>query len=939
MSRIFSRAWVAGAFIAIASAQSNAAGLGPLAVKSVLGEPLRAEVSVSALPAELPSLGVRLAPKSAYQAAGMVYSDVIPQLSVSLSKDAESGSVVSISSAGPMNEPVVDVLLELTWSSGRVTREYTLFIDPPSIAAERERQRQEAEARAARAAAAERGAETRAADVPDAPTPEPLPAEPVAEAEMVEEPESAATPAPAAPDVQRVAPGPVETLGGSEPTLLSEAPLEPGPSAAPMTDYGAGETVGVIRGDTLYRIAVNKKPSGVTVDQVLVVLFRNNPNAFAGNNMNRLRAGKVIRLPEREAYSSVTPAQAREEVRIQAADWDAYREQLAAAATQKPAEAEAPAQQAAAGAVTPKVEDRGAATAASGPEVVKLSTGEPAKPGEGAGAQSAARSLEEKLVASEKALKDANDRVARLEKMVADLQKLVEVKSQDLAQLQSQAAKPAGAPQPAAQAPAAPAAQPADAGSAQQAPAAPAASTKPATAPAAPPAAQAPAQQPAAPASQPAKPPAPAAQKPQRRPQPAPPPPSLLDRVMEQPYLAAVPLVVLLLVGFGVSRLRGRKREPKSGPEEVAPAAVVSGAAAAAAGEEEFSPTETNYGTAGSRGNGSEVDPLEEVEIFLAYGRDGQAEELLKEAIQAQPTRYEAHAKLLEIYAKRGDKDAFEALAREVQQGTGSEGEIWDRVVALGYSIDPDNPRYASGKDAAYQYAAEPEDTDSGLSTADRLDVDVELDEAGDGSSALDFDLSAADEFASSPVVDPEGTMDSVVNISDLRPQQDEPEEDVAGLTDSDLNVELPDLGGDSEVAALAEDDDTALEMDSGGEDAGEEPPEDVGLEFNLDGISLDEGSEETASEEEEAQSDGSSDMPALDLSGISLEFEGGESEPQEAAADKDEKWYEVQTKFDLAKAYQEMGDKDGAKEILEEVISEGDAEQKAAAESVIASL
>ena len=78
--------------------------------------------------------------------------------------------------------------------------------------------------------------------------------------------------------------------------------------------------------------------------------------------------------------------------------------------------------------------------------------------------------------------------------------------------------------------------------------------------------------------------------------------------------------------------------------------------------------------------------------------------------------------------------------------------------------------------------------------------------------------------------------------------------------------------------------------------------------------------------------------MPALDLSGISLDLDGASATTSDSA-DKDEKWYEVQTKFDLAKAYQEMGDKDGAREILQEVIAEGDSEQKAAAESVLASL
>jgi len=81
--------------------------------------------------------------------------------------------------------------------------------------------------------------------------------------------------------------------------------------------------------------------------------------------------------------------------------------------------------------------------------------------------------------------------------------------------------------------------------------------------------------------------------------------------------------------------------------------------------------------------------------------------------------------------------------------------------------------------------------------------------------------------------------------------------------------------------------------------------------------------------------------MPDIDLSGISLEL-GGESQPAATGAGgegKDDRWYDVQTKFDLAKAYQEMGDKEGAREILREVIAEGDGEQKAAAQRVLETL
>ena len=950
------RAWVGGAIMAAASLHSYAAGLGPLEVKSVLGEPFRAEISVSAEPGEIESLRARLASPGAYEAAGLVYTGIVSQLIVTLTKN-NGQALLSITSGAPINEPVIDLLLELAWSSGRVSREYTAFLDPPFIVAEREERR--AREAAATAELADQGAETQAASLPDAPTPQPLPDEAVIEeVEEVEIEGAGATEAVVGiEEIQEVDLGPVEMIGGTDPTLFTAEPsvVSSGDISGAST-YISGSPVGVIRGDTLSKIALANKPAGVTLEQMLVVLFRNNPSAFSGNNMNRLRTGKIIRLAEPQEYKAVTAQQARKEVRVQYADWNAYRDRLAAAAMQKSA-AEQPAEQAAGGAVTPKVEDRAPSAAEKPSEVVKLSKGEPATAGQGGTGtdQAGSRALQEKLVASEKALKESTDRVARLEKIIEDLQKLAEVKNQDLAQLQSQAATPKGteAPKPTAAAPvakpepaAAPKASPPVAGEpTSKEPGAPADPGQPAAAATSDQAsAQAPAPLPAptgAPAGGSAQAPTPAAQKPTRRPPPPPPPPppSLLDQVMAQPYLLAVPLVVLLLVGFGVSRLRGRKRESRSETEEAAPARSGSSSTARAPGT--FSPKDTDVGLASTRhGDGAEeVDPLEEAEIFLAYGRDAQAEELLKEAIATHPARYDVHVKLLEIYAKRKDKAAFEGLTKEIQRGTGGHGEIWDRTVRLGYSIDPQNPRYAEGQSDDADATIDSARSDDITSTSDRVDFEVGRDEGDDSDLATDFDPSATAEFESSPIVDPEATMDGTLDIDDLPTMQirsnsgftatDMDMSSDGGLTatDLDLNAELPVLDSDNTT------DDSAA--DDAAEDASSKSDDDAGLDFNMDGISFGSGD----AEQDDTEAEPASDMPALDLSGINLDLDGDTTSQTTSASGKDEKWYEVQTKFDLAKAYQEMGDSDGAKEILQEVISEGDSEQKAAAESVLATL
>lgn len=900
------RAWIFAGVLLCLSAASHAAGLGQLNVLSALGEPFRAEIDVIAKKSELGSLSVKMGTPAAFQNAGLSYTGDIAAMRVTLDRRDSGEPFVVITSTESLNEPFIDLLVELSWAAGRITRQFTALLDPPFVVAERERQAAER---------ARREAELRAAPTQPAPQPEPLP-EAVAEApvsEPVPAPEPPATDLisePETPETVAATPeasGPVETIGGTAPTLFSAEPSLP---SAPTADsYGP-----VKRGDTLYKIARENKRAELTIEQMLVLLFRNNPEAFIGQNMNRMRTGKILRLPDESDFGAVSPADARREVRVQAADWNAYRDRLAAAAAQETPSAQ-PAEQVAKGQITPRVEDK-APDAQQPKEVVKLSKGEPVSGGApGTGETAGTRAMEEELVAREKALEDANTRIARLEKTIKDLQALVEVKSQGMADLQQQAGQPsapAQPPQPEPK-PSAPAPTPED-----KAPAPAAEQTPPARTESAPP----------APARETA--PAPAAPAQQARPRPAPPPPpapppSLLDRVLEQPlYLAGLALGVLV-VGLLALRVVKRRREAKGEvAEEVAPAASAGGAAA-------FAPTETDVGLSSERSRdiAEEVDPLEEAEIFLAYGRDAQAEELLKEALTVHPNRHEIHLKLLEIYAKRKDARAFEGAANQLEKATGGKGDLWDRVVALGYQVSPDNPRYAAGRTESDEVPAET------ASEAERLDLDIGLGGDAESTTATDINLGDGGEFERT-------------QIMSVPPVEEDSEPAFERTTQSpamDFEAEVPaaepsesasdaDESGAKNANAIDFDFDVS-KLSAGEPEAGTEPEQeaksDNGLDFDIGTLSLD-----TGPGEEESQS--TDTMPSIDLSNISLDMDSATTSPTSPVG-KDEKWYEVQTKFDLAKAYQEMGDKDGAREILREVIAEGDAEQKAAAQEVLSSL
>lgn len=152
---------------------------------------------------------------------------------------------------------------------------------------------------------------------------------------------------------------------------------------------------------------------------------------------------------------------------------------------------------------------------------------------------------------------------------------------------------------------------------------------------------------------------------------------------------------------------------------------------------------------------------------------------------------------------------------------------------------------------------------------------------------------------------------------------------------------DLPTLPGIPAGSAAAAADDLGLDFDLGDATAKADDEAIAGDSGDIDGMSFDLSTLQLDSpplEDAEAPAAPASAAPDLDLSGISLELGESEASP-EAPVARDEKWYDVQTKFDLAKAYQEMGDREGAREILDEVIAEGDADQRTAAQALMGTL
>lgn len=373
---------------------AEAAGLGKLLVFSALGQPLRAEIEVTATREELPELKARLAPKEAFQRAGLDYVASLQNLHFIIEQRANEQVVVKLLTTVPVNDPFIDLLLELDWPTGRFVREVTFLLDPPE-------------------APVNSGALSGLAVVN-------LPELPAAAAGR-----SMDAPLAAASDEAAVA------------ALAAQARAQETSAKEDEPATEAKAFIEVKRGDTLSKIARSIKPDGVSLEQVLVGLFRANQEVFDGANMNRLRAGKVLVIPAQPALEAMSPIAAKKVVEAQSADWNSYRKKLAAMVAQMPVK-ELGGKQDDAGKITARVEEKELASVTARDQVkVSATDVESMKPGAGA------KVSEEELVAKEKALKEANERLVMLEKNVANLQKLLDLKSLRLAEMQPQASEKA----------------------------------------------------------------------------------------------------------------------------------------------------------------------------------------------------------------------------------------------------------------------------------------------------------------------------------------------------------------------------------------------------------------------------------------------------------------------------------------------------------------
>ncbi|RJG17798.1 FimV/HubP family polar landmark protein [Massilia cavernae] len=909
------------------SSAAYAAGLGKLTVMSSLGQPLRAEIELTSVSSEEASgLVAKLASPEAFRLANIDFNPALLSLRFTI-ENRGGRQFIKISSSQPLNEPFVDMLLELNWESGRLVREYTFLLDPAEL-----RATQPAQVAAPGSA------------------------------------QAPATPAPSASDY-RPAQRP------ATPVQQAPAPRAPERAAASATEYR------VKQGDTLGKVAAELKPVDISLDMMLVALYRANPDAFAGNNMNRLKSGRILAVPDTDAIRGTGQGEARGVVVAHAADFNAYRAKLAGqVATAAPTRTEE-AGQSAAGKITARVEERPTAVTES-KDKLQLSRAAPAAQAEGR----TSAATEEDRIAKDKALAEATARVKELERNVGDLEKLMTVKSQAGADA-AKATAPEAAPPVAAAAEAA---------------------AKPA--PAIPPRIK--------PAAKPA--------------QAAPSEPSFFEMLMDNISLVLAGLGVLLLALVGISTARRRKAAAAdTSPSEPSILGAPTDQAHSMFAETGGQSVDTNnsvfnssFAPSASQLDTNEVDPVAEADVYIAYGRDAQAEEILKEALRTHPERYPVRQKLLEIYAARKDQRAFEAQASEMYGMTKGQGDEWAQAAALGLMLDPGNPLYASAS-GGEAVMAEPSAQERGQQAILSQEFGGALDAQPADKSDMDFDLGlldAVEEPTAAPIPAPETQREPEVPVASAPAAAEEHtlDFDLGGLAFEPVAQaeQAPASGSEEQPAPVPAAQETSafdmdFDMDFGAAPAEapapaptksfdeisldlgqDEQPQDFGTVdlskasdalpdslMDLDAMTFDLASTAapspvTGTADAAPQAHRAFEVPDLpfepldestvapmaapqatqfDMSGIDLDLpptgrdetalpDLGELDHlgdagMDAGGEMSTVDMEMETKLDLAIAYQEIGDKEGARELLDEVIKGGNAGQVGKANGMRAKL
>ncbi|TAJ95232.1 MAG: LysM peptidoglycan-binding domain-containing protein [Gammaproteobacteria bacterium] len=640
----------------------SALGLGNIELRSNLNEPFEARIELLSVTAEeLSTLRVGLADIEAYQRARVERLDILGELRFTVEETESGPDFILVTTREPLREPFLDFLVEANWSRGRLLREYTVLLDPPLYDA---------------------GPGLSAATVSGA--------------------------------ITETAPG---TAGGSGAGGTGARTVRPG-----ITGDEYGPTVS---GDTLWSIASRARgDASISVQQMMLALLRTNPDAFINGNINGLKSGQILRIPDDNEITAIPDSEARAEISAQNSAWGSTREEIASIPSTRPETA--PAVETEEESVAPAAEEE-----SSEAELRLVAPKE-----DGAEATGGASSVDADESDVDRLLTLANEQIEAIsteneelrakmsesESIIEDLQRLISLKDDELAAIQQQLAgalATEGQPSTDTATPAETAEEPVAA--------------EPPETPEETVATEVVAEE--APVASPPATPAPTAQEPA--------PEGLVDTVktviLENILVIVVGLAAVLAAIGALLFISRRKRvealapvaEPTEIPdhagsedetiipgEEVAEEKSESEAitdirkamadAGKVAGDKtEFAPpppatapaVSASAETAAEKTEFAfeeEEDALGEVNVFLAYEHFDQAEEFVRDAIAGEPNNLDYHAKLLEVFYAAGNRKAYEVEAKVLQGLTKAQGPHWDMALAMWQELSPSRALFAA---------------------------------------------------------------------------------------------------------------------------------------------------------------------------------------------------------------------------------------------------
>lgn len=679
------------------SFSANAMVLGAVRVNSALGEPLKAEVTITDLTKdEAASLQVSMAAPADFGSRGLIYNSVLSSIRVSYEITGKDTAVVRFTSSRPIQEPFIDLLMDVRWRAGNMQRSYTMLIDPPrTILAP------------TNTGATTMTPATQVSGFNSPSTTSMSSAQPLtntssgssisitarhydANGHVIGSEALGSRAGGTAPQNNT---GPSSAPRGATSTQSSVPQQSVTPSRSTenrsqpnSAQFSGAMTVKVSRGQTLGQIANATKPAGVTTEQMLVALYRANPSAFIHRNMNWVKAGATLVIPSDSEIASISAAEARREVSAHAREFNAR----VSGSSQAP-RVESPTQQSSIGGITQQ-NNRAEATR---PELIIDS-----------GRQNTASVDQGTLINIQRGQEQA-----RQDEIRSNIDNLGTIAQQ--IGTPSQTNQPPVVPTP-------PLTTEPEVAPVVIQPTQPSIDTNTGvqTGPLVVNTGTEPQQGVDAGQQNNAQPETSGGSMvmetvvetipevvlsepdPMPLPEPQPLPRSFIDELLDNPLIPLAGVGALLIaVGGGVFVMRRRKKAKEE--DEYYEDEDEDDTSADSFFAENHSQQSSNMldqsssiYAASQLDTNADVDPVQEADVYLAYGRDEQAAEILRDALLEEPDRVALHAKLCEVYARQNNVTAFDEQAAQLRGLTFGEGPEWTRIVRLAQNISPNNPLY-----------------------------------------------------------------------------------------------------------------------------------------------------------------------------------------------------------------------------------------------------